>query len=150
MGDIQKKFDLFVSELNKNLLDLLKVEIDRDLEVVNNILDISYSYQDDSGSNFGFSLHYQTRPAPIKMVNGSYVYDDGINLDFRTIKDLTSKIDEGFIHIHVNLNQKKINWGPEMQRQCDKFRNSILKFYPKANVKVSKWLMVISYQRDEI
>lgn len=146
---IQKKFNIYVSELDQKLSDLLGEEISKDMVILNNLLDISQSYQDETGLNFSFTFQYGVSMAPIRFVNGTYEFDENVKMTFSSMKNIFRQIDRGWINIHVDLDSKKAKFGPEFQRQVDKFKNNILKFYPGFNVQVIKYRMIINYNRNE-
>lgn len=147
---IQTKFDLYVSELNDKISDLLEEEINKDLIIVNDILDISQPYQDELGLTFTMRLYYEVSGAPIKFLNGTYVYDENHKFGFSDVKKLTRSIDRGWAQINIDLDHVKAKWGPEFQRQTDRLSNNILKFYPNFETHIRKYILTISYNRNNI
>ncbi len=145
---IQTKFNLYISELDKNLSSLIEEEINQDLEIVNNILDISQTYQDELGLNFKFSLYYYTSPTPIVFKNGSYEYDRNHKLGFTDIKKMVRAIDRGYTQINIDLDSSKAKFDAQFQKQSDKFKNNILKFYPDAQARTTKFAIIVSYKRN--
>lgn len=145
---IQTKFNLYISELDKNLSSLIEEEINQDLEIVNNILDISQTYQDELGLNFKFSLYYDTCPTPIIFKNESYEYDRNHKLGFTDIKKMVRSIDRGYVNIHIDLDSRKAKFDAQFQKQSDRFKNNILKFYPDAQVRTAKFMIVVNYKRS--
>jgi hypothetical protein len=147
---IQTKFDLYISELDKKISDLIEEEVNKDLSVVNNILDISQPYQDELGLNFTIDLYYDTSLAPIQFSNGSYEYDKNHKLVFGDLKRIVRSINRGYINIHIHLDPKKAKWGPDFQKNTDRFKNNILKFYPNFGINIRKYILIINYRRDDI
>ncbi len=146
---IQKKFNLYVSELDQKLSDLLEEEVSKDMVILNNLLDISQSYQDETGLNFSFTIRYGVNMVPIRFVNGTYEFDRSMKIAFSSMKDLFRQVDRGWVNLNVDLDSKKAKFGPEFQRQIDRFKNNILKFYPGFNISIVKYSMHINYNRNE-
>jgi hypothetical protein len=61
---------------------------------------------------------------------------------------MVRSIDRGYVNIHIDLDSRKAKFDAQFQKQSDRFKNNILKFYPDAQVRTAKFMIVVNYKRS--